>query len=270
MHKRGVLCFEQFLLAKSLQTLQLCKELVGDGTEADFGAMAAEVLRKTDEHFWNPEAHAYMHALEPQDGGVVLNPQITKFPNMFAINYGFVSPARAEEILRHVMQNPDVPAITTPYMRFYELEALCAMGCRDGVIPEIKAYWGGMLREGATSFWEKYNPEMHGTQHLEMYGRPYGKSLCHAWGASPLYLLGRYFLGVEPTGPGYSAWTARPCLGGLEWMKGDVPTPHGLIHIEMDRQELRISAPKGIGEGTVFLDGQRLRIRGGETATIAY
>ena len=53
-------------------------------------------------------------------------------------------------------------------------------------------------------------------------------------------------------------------------MKGDVPTPYGLIHIEMDRRELRVSTPKGIGEGTIFLDGQQLPIRGGETATIAY
>ena len=35
---------------------------------------------------------------------------------------------------------------------------------------EMKAYWGGMLKEGATSFWEKYNPEETGTQHLAMYG----------------------------------------------------------------------------------------------------
>ena len=41
------------------------------------------------------------------------------------------------------------------------------------------SYWGGMLKEGATSFWEKYNPEETGIRHLAMYGRPYGKSLCH-------------------------------------------------------------------------------------------
>ena len=40
-------------------------------------------------------------------------------------------------------------------MRFYELEALCSMGMQTEVLKEIKAYWGGMLREGATSFWEK-------------------------------------------------------------------------------------------------------------------
>ena len=39
-------------------------------------------------------------------------------------------------------------------MRFYELEALCALGEQDAVMKEMKAYWGGMLKEGATSFWE--------------------------------------------------------------------------------------------------------------------
>ncbi|MBN2614002.1 MAG: hypothetical protein JXB00_20765 [Bacteroidales bacterium] len=49
-----------------------------------------------------------------------------------------------------------------------------------------------------------------------MYGRRFGKSLCHAWGASPVYLLGRYFVGVRPTKPGYEEFEIRPVLGGLE------------------------------------------------------
>ena len=109
-------------------------------------------------------------------------------------------------VMHSVMLNPEIDPITTPYMRFYELEALCMMGLHTEVMHEMKAYWGGMLREGATSFWEKYVPHESGTQHLTMYGRPYGKSLCHAWGASPIYLLGRYALGVSPTSAGYKTY----------------------------------------------------------------
>lgn len=36
-----------------------------------------------------------------------------------------------------------------------------------------------------------------------MYGRPYEKSLCHAWSASPIYLLGAYRLRVRNTGVAY-------------------------------------------------------------------
>lgn len=264
MHKRGILSFEQMLFARSLETMQHCADLVGDAS-ATYGAMARDVRRKTDQLFWSDRDHAYLHALEPE-----LNRQITKFPNMFAILYDCPQ-QRAEAIMQHVLDNPEVPAITTPYMRFYELAALCQMGRQPDVLHEMKDYWGGMLRHGATSFWEKYVPDTTSADtdspqapHLEMYGRPYGKSLCHAWGASPIYLIGRYYLGVVPTAPGYAAWEARPDLGGLEWMRGDVPTPFGPIHLDVQGDHLTISAPEGIGAGTVYYRGQQVTVQGGQ------
>jgi hypothetical protein len=64
------------------------------------------------------------------------------------------------------------------------------MNEQNYVLKEMKDYWGGMLKLGATSFWEEYNPQKKGAEHYAMYGREFGKSLCHAWGASPIYLLG--------------------------------------------------------------------------------
>ena len=187
-----------------------------------------------------------------------MNGQITKFPNMFAILYGLSDEKEQRQIMQSVMQNPAVDPITTPYMRFYELEALCMMGHQSAVLNEIRNYWGGMLREGATSFWEKYVPSEKGTQHLAMYGRPYGKSLCHAWGASPIYLIGKYFMGVRPTKPGYAEYEIKPVLGDLEWMQGDVPTPFGPIHIEMNHDEITIESHGG--RGTLIIGKQRLPI----------
>ena len=131
-----------------------------------------------------------------------------------------------------------------------------------------KLYWGGMLRQGATSFWEKYVPSETGTQHLAMYGRPYGKSLCHAWGASPVYLLGKYYLGVRPTKPGYAEFEIRPSLGDLDWLKGDVPTPHGMIHVEMNRHEVKVLATEG--SGTLFIAGQQIPVKSGTDVCISY
>jgi hypothetical protein len=132
-------------------------------------------------------------------------------------------------------------------MRFYELEALCAMGEQSYVIKEMKDYWGGMLKLGATSFWEEYNPEKKGAEHYAMYGREFGKSLCHAWGASPIYLLGKYYLGVKPTSPGYSNYEVKPDLGGLQWMQGKVPTPAGEIEIYVNKNQVKIKSPGGVG-----------------------
>ena len=252
MHKRGTLCFEQILFCKALETMALCADVLGIKT--NYRSQSEELLHKINQTFWSDEEKAYYHALE--DG--VMNRQITKFPNMFAIIYGMAYEEQRQEIMQRVMLNPKVDLITTPYMRFYELETLCMDGLQTQVLQEIRDYWGGMLREGATSFWEKYVPTEKGVQHLAMYGRPYGKSLCHAWGASPVYLLGKYYLGVQPTKPGYEEYEVRPALGDLEWMEGDVPTPQGMIHVYMDRKQIKIRATEG--RGTLYYKDQQVDI----------
>ena len=244
MHKRGTLSFEQILFCKSLEVMAYCAGLADDTQrQARYTHLQSQLQQHLKEVFWDEKRHAYVHAVE--DGQ--LNPQVTKFPNMMAMLYNYATQQEKQELLEHVMLNPEVPAITTPYMRYYELEALCQMGLQQQVTREMKNYWGGMLRCGATTFWEKYNPAEQGREHLAMYGRPYGKSLCHAWGASPLYLLGRYYLGVAPARPGYEEFSIRPSLGGLEWIEGTVPTPHGEISVYMDAHTLRVRATEGRG-----------------------
>ena len=241
MHKRGVLAFEQILFYKALMTMHTCATLLHQTDP--YQQLAENVIGKTRQLLWNDDRQAWEHAIEEGE----INHQITKFPNMFAILYDIVDDATKRNIVDSVMENDKIDPITTPYMRFYELEALCMMGRQTQVLQEIRNYWGGMLREGATSFWEKYIPSEQGTEHLAMYGRPYGKSLCHAWGASPVYLLGRYFLGIQPTQPGYATWEARPYLADLEWMEGRVPTPNGIIHIRMERHYVCIRSDEGRG-----------------------
>ena len=258
MHKRGVLAFEQILFWKALETMAMVAPLAssqeGKAESAYYQELADALRKKVKTLFWDEGKKAFLHAIE--DGQ--MNPQITKFPNMFAILYDFVPEEDKEKLMQTVMLNKKIEPITTPYMRFYELAALCQMGYQNEVLPEIKGYWGGMLREGATSFWEKYNPEESGTQHLAMYGRPYGKSLCHAWGASPVYLLGKYFLGVNPTKPGYTEYEIKPTLGGLEWMEGEVPTPFGKICVKMDAHNVTVKSDGG--RGILFINGECIEI----------
>lgn len=252
MHKRGTLCFEQILLMKAMETMAVCSKLLNIKT--DYRVKSESLRNKIKQTFWSYGQKAYYHAIE--DGKI--NKQITKFANMFAILYGLAYEEERHEIMQSVMLNPVIDPITTPYMRFYELETLCIDGLQEQVQHEMKAYWGGMLRESATSFWEKYNPEEKGAQHLAMYGRPYGKSLCHAWGASPIYLIGKYFLGVRPTKPGYEEYEVHPALGGLEWMEGDVPTPFGKIHVKMNTHEISVQSDGG--HGTLIIGDQQISI----------
>ncbi len=53
------------------------------------------------------------------------------------------------------------------------------------------------------TFWEEFDPDLTGTDQYDMYGDRFGKSLCHAWAASPIYLLARYFAGLRREGAGF-------------------------------------------------------------------
>ncbi len=248
LDKKGELSFEQVLFCRSLETMALCADLVGDkGGQQKYEKLASALKAKLEPAFWNNQKQAFVHNCV--DGRQ--SDAVTRYANMFSVFFDYLNADKQQAIKRSVLLNDEILKITTPYMRFYELEALCALGEQETVMKEMKAYWGGMLKEGATSFWEKYNPEESGTQHLAMYGRPYGKSLCHAWGASPIYLLGKYYLGVKPTKEGYKEFAVSPVLGGLKWMEGTVPTPNGDIHVYMDNKTIKVKATEGKGYLTI-------------------
>ena len=244
LSKKGEISFEQMLFARSLETMSLCADIANDKTNAAFyKKLAAELKAKVFSIYWNSKKNALVHSRV--NGKQTEN--VTRYANMFGIFFNYFTEAQKQAVKKYVLLNDSIQKITTPYMRFYELEALCAMGEQSYVLKEMKDYWGGMLNLGATSFWEEYNPSKSGAEHLAMYGRKFGKSLCHAWGASPIYLLGKYYLGIKPTAPGYSTYVVEPNLGGLQWMQGKVPTPSGDIELSVSGTEIKIKGASGIG-----------------------
>lgn len=248
LSKKGEVSFEQLLLARSLETMALCAKIANDKDAAtQYSTLAADMRKKLFDIYWNDQKHALVHSRVD----CKQTENVTRYANMFSIFFDYFNEQQKQQVKTSVLLNDHIQKITTPYMRFYELEALCAMGEQEYVLKEMKDYWGGMLKLGATSFWEEYNPAKQGAEHYAMYGREFGKSLCHAWGASPLYLLGKYYLGVKPTAPGYSEYVVEPNLGGLEWMQGKVPTPDGDIELYVSKEQVKIKG--ATGEGTIKL-----------------
>jgi hypothetical protein len=244
LSKKGEVSFEQLLLCRSLETMALCADLAHEQADAaKYKQYAADLKTKLFSIYWNETKHALVHSRV--DGQQTEN--VTRYSNMFSIFFDYFNQQQKEAVKKSVLLNDSIQKITTPYMRFYELEALCAMGEQSYVLKEMKDYWGGMLKLGATSFWEEYNPSKKGAEHYAMYGREFGKSLCHAWGASPIYLLGKYYLGVKPTAPGYETYAIQPVLGGLQWMEGRVPTPKGAIAVNCSIKEMNITTAGGTG-----------------------
>lgn len=116
--------------------------------------MSRGLKEKTLKLFWDGASGTLLHSYENGK----FSEKTTRYAGMFAALFGFLNAQKAEKIRDNILLNGSVQKITTPYMRFYELAALCEIGKHDYVLDEIKSYWGGMLKEGATSFWEVYNP----------------------------------------------------------------------------------------------------------------
>ena len=242
----GVTSFETMLLARAMEAVAEVGEAAGASAKevASYRARATKLRAWVKPTFWDESRGGLLH-LKKDDGS--LDSQFTRYPNIFGLFYGYFTEAEARRVVDGVLLNDRVMKLQTPYMRFYELEALARAGRRAKVLDEIRGYWGAMLDAGATTFWELYNSDEQGAAKYAMYGRPYGKSLCHAWGASPAYLLGRYFLGVEPTKPGFAEYVVAPDPADLALMEGAVPTPSGAVKVRVENGRVRVTGNGGKG-----------------------
>lgn len=227
----GPLCAEQMLLAEACRVMA---RFAPEDERGFYESTRRELLAQIERFFWDGEKQAYI------DSFTSGRRHVTRHANILAILFDIADAERKETLRRTVLFNDAVPAITTPYFRFFELEALCRLGCLDEVLSQIKAYWGGMLRLGAVTFWEEFDPGKPLEQQYEMYGDPYGKSLCHAWAASPIYLLARYFVGLRPLSPGGAEYELRPRSRFFRTLDCRFPMGGRLLRIRLENGEWNV------------------------------
>ena len=228
--KTGAVCAEQILLRRAYEAMAYVASLLGKDA-ARYTARAEELKDKIARYYWCEEKGAFI------DSYVSGKKNVTRHANILAVLFGYADEEMRESILHNVLLNESVTKITTPYFAFYEMDALARLGQLSLVTERVREYWGGMLRLGATSVWEEYVPEKTGVEHYEMYGNRFGKSLCHAWGAGPLYLFGRYYLGVES---GDGDFRVSPDLAGLESVSGEVPLADGFVRVSADASRISV------------------------------
>ncbi len=196
LDKDGPFAPEQVLLCACWGAAAELAEALGiDGGayRARREALAAQI----DACYWDRDLGAYV------DSFTSGRRHVSRQTNLLAARFGIADEGRRALILKNVIDNPAVPPITTPYFQFFELDVLADSGRLDQVMERLRSYWGGMLERGAATFWEEFDPAVTGTAQYDMYGDRFGKSLCHAWAASPIYLLGRYFAGLRREGTGF-------------------------------------------------------------------
>ena len=164
--------------------------------------------------------------------------------NAAAVFTGVADPSQYAPIWNNVLSsvaNTKYTALVmTPYYNYYIISAMAQTGHRPEALAWIRQYWGGMIAEGATSFWEAYYPSwpkdnFHASLQADD-GTGYFVSLAHGWSTGPTPWLMEQILGIQPTAGGFSQVTIRPDLAGLAWAKGAEPTPHGLLKVSLEQK----------------------------------
>ncbi len=238
IEKVGAVCAEQMLLIRAYQVMSLMAEVLDNGDKNLLEKKYEFLIRQVNAYYWNEEKGAFIDCYKSG------NANVTRHANIFAIMYDIATKEQTQKILKNVLKNDNITKITTPYFEGYELDVLAKLGDFKAVEDKITSYWGGMINLGASTIWEEYDPKKCGIDHYEMYGGKYEKSLCHAWGAGPIYLFGRYYLGVYATSVGYETFIVKPNLGGLKEISGAIPINGGTVVISLDKEKLRVVASK--------------------------
>ena len=88
------------------------------------------------------------------------------------------------------MQEAKAVTMVTPYLYHHYVQALLDVGERDKALQVLTDYWGGMVKEGADTFWELYDPS---DPNASPYGGTIVNSYCHAWSCAPAFFLRKYY-----------------------------------------------------------------------------
>jgi hypothetical protein len=116
--------------------------------------------------------------------------------------------------------------IGEPFISYLVHDAIAQAGLADR-LPDLYRRWSAYLTNGYDTIGECWGWGTH----------------VHGWSCTVTKDLVFYTLGVTPAEPGYAAAHIAPRLGRLTWAKGDVPTPFGLIHVEVTPQQVMVDSP---------------------------
>jgi alpha-L-rhamnosidase len=102
---------------------------------------------------------------------------------------GVATKSEAQRAFKALQDIKDVVRPGGPYLYHYYVEAMMQSGLRQEAKKVLVDYWGGMVKKGADTFWEVYDPA---NEFLSPYNFYPVNSYCHAWSCTPVYFIRKY------------------------------------------------------------------------------
>lgn len=115
--------------------------------------------------------------------------QVSVLSQAWMIIGGALSQKEGQRALRTALSSSAIVMLGTPYATHYLIEAMLRCGMKSEARQYLEDYWGSMVKKGADTFWEAYDPN-------DDFISPYNffpvNSTCHAWSCTPVYFIHKY------------------------------------------------------------------------------
>ncbi len=261
--KEGQIAFEQILMLQALRTCAKMANLVGDNlAEKKYTAIFDRKYAKLFDEFWCDDELCFTFSK--------INGEYAKSQNVyaevFALKYGLLDEHKEKAALAKILSGK-YQSITTPYMKYHELDVIGKYGYVREMVERMRKYWGGLVKCGAECVWEEFIPDDENYSIVaDKMGKKYGLSRCHVWGAGPTALLPKYVAGVMPVGDGYKdGFIMKPTTDVLQKFEAVVPISQDKkVYVKWNGKVLKVIPDI---DGTLFMptDGKKVSLKGGET-----
>ncbi len=175
LHKHAAI--QAVLIYTAKATAGLARKLGYSADAADLEKKLARMTVAARREYWDANRGIFVSGPEAQ---------VSWASQAWMAIAGVASRAESAAALRKAIADPKAIRPVTPYLYHYVVEGLLAAGLRKDAGAMLMDYWGGMVKAGADTFWEVYDP-------AQPLSSPYGdihiNSFCHAWTCTPSYFL---------------------------------------------------------------------------------
>lgn len=162
------------------QSYELAK-MLGKVKEAGEWLTIADKMKKAArQHFYDKKRGVMVSGKDKQ---------VSYLSQVWMILSGTLNKKEGAKAMTTVMSMPDACYPGCPYAYHYVIEALLQCGMSQEARNLITDYWGSMVKQGAYTFWEVYDPN---NDYLSPYGFFVINSYCHAWSCTPVYFINKY------------------------------------------------------------------------------
>ena len=204
--KADMTAIENAWVYYALTATEKMAEIIGKAEDLPFIAGRKQAIASGYKALWTDSGYKSNDVKKPDDRA-----------NALAVLAGLATPEQYPTILNVLTTTKNA----SPYMEYYVLEALCAMGKYQEAKERIKDRYEGMVNEDYSTLWEFWDA-WQGTKN-------------HAWSGGPLVIMSKHFAGITPLGTGYEKVKIAPQYALYDSLNCTVPSVKGLITLDYEK-----------------------------------